>query len=432
MQARRMVGFVLAVMAATAFAEEPPLLKTLEDKHAEGADFWFYNDMERAFAAARKQNKPLMVTFRCVPCEDCKGFDAEVAQGNEAIGRLAADKFIPVRQVEMKGVDLTQFQFDYDLNWAAMFLNADGTVYARYGTQSAAGADAYNSIAGLESTMRRVLALHENYPENKHLFAGKRGPRQLYARPLNMPGMPRKEKLAQATTRQNCIHCHMIHDAQNRQFQAADFEVRQFIYRYPLPENLGLILDRDHGREVEEVLPDSPAAAAGLSAGDEIELANGQVITSIADLQWVLHHLPAVDAGLTLTLADGAQRRLQLPAGWKKTDISWRGSMWSIAPRLNIWMPEARPEKLRGIKLGEGEQAYEIRWINRGEAGGRHAYASGLREGDVVVAIDGKPIQMSPVAWQAWLKLNRKPGDILEMVVVRDGQRIPIKLKLMK
>ena len=32
----------------------------------------------------------------------------------------------------MKGGDLSQFQFDYDLNWAAMFVNADGTVYASY------------------------------------------------------------------------------------------------------------------------------------------------------------------------------------------------------------------------------------------------------------------------------------------------------------
>tara|TARA_B100000674_G_C37367980_1_gene701702 strand:+ start:347 stop:538 length:192 start_codon:yes stop_codon:yes gene_type:complete len=63
----------------------------------------------------------------------------------------------------MKCVDLSQFQFDYDLKWAAMFFNADDTVYARYETQSAADADAYNSIASVEKTMRRVLALNEDY-----------------------------------------------------------------------------------------------------------------------------------------------------------------------------------------------------------------------------------------------------------------------------
>ena len=94
----------------------------------------------------------------------------------------------------MKWVDLSQFQFDYDLNWAAMFVNADGTVYDRYGTQSAAGADAYNSIAYLEKTMRRVLAPHEDYPNNKNGLAGKWGKLKLYKTALEMPCMKHRAK----------------------------------------------------------------------------------------------------------------------------------------------------------------------------------------------------------------------------------------------
>ena len=96
-----------------------------------------------------------------------------MAKNNQLIVRLAQKQFVAVRQVEMKWVDLSQFQFDYDLNWAAMFVNADDTVYAHYGNQSAADADAYNSIASVEKTMRRVLALHEDYPNNKNGLAGK-------------------------------------------------------------------------------------------------------------------------------------------------------------------------------------------------------------------------------------------------------------------
>ena len=140
------------------------------------------------------QHKTLFLTFRCVPCHACKGFDAEVAKNNQQIIRLAQEQFVAVRQVEMKGVDLSQFQFDYDLNWAAMFVNADGTVYARYGTQSAAGADAYNSIASLEKTMRRVLALHEDYPNNKNGLAGKLGKLKPYKTALEMPGMKHRAK----------------------------------------------------------------------------------------------------------------------------------------------------------------------------------------------------------------------------------------------
>ena len=60
-----------------------------------------------ARAEAKRTNKPLFVTFRCVPCLACKGFDAEVAKNNQHIIRLAQEKFIAVRQVEMKGVNLS-------------------------------------------------------------------------------------------------------------------------------------------------------------------------------------------------------------------------------------------------------------------------------------------------------------------------------------
>jgi hypothetical protein len=122
----------LSVRSPGAGADEGEKLRLIiRDQHAEGTDLWIYNDLAQAKAEARRCGRPIFVTFRCVPCKACSGFE-----------------------------------FDYDLNWAAMFINADGTVYARYGTQSAAGPDAYNSIEGLERTMRRVLELHEAYPRN--------------------------------------------------------------------------------------------------------------------------------------------------------------------------------------------------------------------------------------------------------------------------
>ena len=153
-----------------------------------------YNNIDTARAEAKRNNKPLFVTFRCIPCHACKGCDAEAAKNNQQIIRLAQEQFVAVRQVEMKGVDLSQFQFDYDLNLAAMFVNADGTVFARYGTQSAAGANAYNSIASLEKTMRSVLALHEDYPNNKNGLAGILGKLKPYKTALEMPGMKHRTK----------------------------------------------------------------------------------------------------------------------------------------------------------------------------------------------------------------------------------------------
>ncbi|MCS5621288.1 MAG: thioredoxin family protein, partial [Nitrospinaceae bacterium] len=147
----------------------------INDEHARGQDQWIYNDFQKAVTEAKKTGKPIFVTFRCVPCKDCKAFDAEVAKGNKVIRELTEKHFISLRQVEMKNVNLSLFQFDYDLNWAAIFMNADGIIYSRYGTQSAAGADAYNSVESLEKTMRRVLPLHANASNYRKYLAGKRG-----------------------------------------------------------------------------------------------------------------------------------------------------------------------------------------------------------------------------------------------------------------
>jgi hypothetical protein len=407
------------------------LKSRLQDAHAEGEDWWVYNDLEKARETARRLNKPLFVTFRCIPCKDCQAFDAEVAKGNEQIEALAREKFVPVRQVEMKGVDLSQFQFDYDLNWAAMFIHPDGTVYARYGTQSAEGADAYNSVEGLMSTMRRVLELHAAYPGNKDELAAKRGKAKPYKTALEMSGLENKEKFRGETARNNCIHCHMIHDAEHRQAWDEGQYSHDLLWRWPLPENVGLAIDADHGVRIEWVQPGSPAAKAGLKAGEDVTHMNGQAITSIADMQWVLHNLPNTDeAAVTVRGSRTGERPLQLAAGWKKSDISWRGSLWSAPPRLTVWMPAAPEEKLRQLGLRSDQTALEVRWINQGQPGGQAAFAAGLRQGDYVVAVGGKPFTMTPVEFTMHLKLNYKPGDKLPLTIVRNGRKQDLEITL--
>jgi len=425
------VSLLLLVSLSPAGAEES-LRDRLKDEHAFGSDWWIYNDMAEALAAAREQNKPLFVTFRCVPCEDCKAFDAEVASGSDVIAKLASEKFIPIRQVEMKGVDLSQFQFDYDLNWAAMFINADGTVYARYGTQSAEGADAYNSIAGLKTTMERVLELHANYPGNADQLKDKRGADKPYRTALEMPGLRNKDRYRQLTSRANCVHCHNIHDAENFELQKSDDFSHAMLWRYPLPDNIGLKIDAKNGRQIREVVAGSPAAAAGLEPGEEVLLMNGQAITSIADMQWVLHNLPHEETEVRVTGSRSGEKVLALKTGWKKSDISWRGSLWSLSPLLRVWTPAIEEEKRAELGLEDGAGAFEARWINNGQPGGKAALKGGLRKGDIIVAIDGKPLPETTPHFQLHIKMNYKVGDQLPLTVIRNGKRRELRIPLVE
>jgi len=403
------------------------LLDLLQDENARDVDFWIYNNIDTARALAKRTNKPLFVTFRCVPCLACKGFDAEVAKNNQQIIRLAKEEFIAVRQVEMKGVNLSQFQFDYDLNWAAIFMNADGTIYARYGTQSAAGSDAYNSIKSLKKTMRRVLSLHKDYPNNKNGLSGKLGKPKPYKTALEMPGMKHRVKLAGNTARNNCVHCHNIHDAEHVQLYKKRKFSHDALWRYPLPENIGLTIDPDDGLTIANVKPRSNAFKEDLRAADILTHANGQLLTSIADLQWVLHHLPNTSTNVALRAKRDGQpieKTLTLNIGWKKTDISWRGSLWSLKPILATWCAQIKKEEVEKLHLGKGVNALEVRWINTGRAEGRAAKQAGLRKGDIIIGMENQPLRLNSQQFNLHVKLNYKVGEKLPLTLFRSGKRI--------
>ncbi|MEC8554729.1 MAG: Trx7/PDZ domain-containing (seleno)protein [Planctomycetota bacterium] len=399
--------------------------------NAEKADHWIYNDIEAGFAEAKKTGKPLFITFGCVPCIDCLGFDGEVADGNEAIKQLAREKFVSVRQVEMKGVDLTRFQFDHDLNWAGMFLNADGTVYARYGTQSAAGADAFNSVKGLVSTMNQVLELHADYPNNKALFTDKIPPQKEWKTPRDLPMLDPKLMKEAQTTRSHCIHCHNIHDAENELWEHTDSLSNERLWRYPYPSNLGVKISVRDGRTITEIMPNSSAEKAGLRAGQEIDQVKGQVITSVADFQWFLHHLkPSAGQRVDVRLADGSTASMTTSKDWKETDISWRASIFSLSPKLRIWMPQLKENERKKYSLEVDPNGLLVKWINRGTTAGKAAVKAGLRNGDVVIAANGVAVPENNAAFNTWVKLNHEVGETLELSILRGGKKIVIELPL--
>ncbi|HEY0982789.1 Trx7/PDZ domain-containing (seleno)protein [Schlesneria sp.] len=422
---------VVGSMIATGDADDG-LKARLKDTNASLTDIWVYNDIQQGMDEARRLNKPLFVTFRCVPCKDCAAFDADVASGNAGVRELAKEKFVSVRQVEMKGVDLSLFQFDHDLNWAGMFLNADGVVYARYGTQSSEGSDAYNSIEGLTNTMQRVLELHAEYPHNQEELKGKRGPARKVKSALELPGLRNPAKYAQETTRQNCIHCHNIHDAEHQHALDSGTYSPDLLLKYPLPDNIGLKIDRKSGIRISEVIENSAAAAAGLKVGEEIVRMEGQPITSIADMQWVLHHLPLGDATVRIETSQTGMHDVKLKDGWKKYDFSWRGSMWNAPPRFQAWVPILGADAKRKLGLPEDETAMEVRWINLDSLGGKRALDDGLREKDVIIALDGKPFHGDTRQFNMHVKLNYRVGDDLSLTVLRNGQRQNVTIHLVE
>jgi hypothetical protein len=414
---RLAIGAVLVM--ATGLRAQSDLGRSLKD--IEVAPHWLYDDLPRALTRARETDRPLLVVFRCVPCTAGHAIDERVMRPDRELERLEQN-FVCVRVIQARGLDLKRFQFDYDQSWCAFFLNADGTIYGRYGSRTGSGpnSDTYLTVASFRKALGRALELHRAYPGNKERLAGKVGPAPDYPVAEKIPGLEGRAK--GATTRQTCIHCHMVREYTLRakweqgRLSAAD------LWAYPMPDNIGLKMDVDDGLRVQSVRAGSPAAAAGLAAGDELAALNGQPLIALADVQWVLHTLPA-DARLAVTLRrDGhtLDKTVALSGRWKESDLAWRTSSWyGLRQGLQTGPLSADEKRKRG--LAADALALTVKGLyGRGKV---HLEKASLRKGDVIVAIDGRSAARTESQFLSDLRLRHGPKDVVKLTVLRGDRR---------
>ncbi|MDW7995148.1 MAG: PDZ domain-containing protein [Gemmatales bacterium] len=103
----------------------------------------------------------------------------------------------------------------------------------------------------------------------------------------------------------------------------------EMLWVYPLPENIGLVLDIHEGNHVRRVLPNTPAHRAGLQSGDVLITIGNTPIRSQADCMHALHIAPQ-QGELSIRYRRGSRVHeavISLQYGWKKSDSSWRPSL---------------------------------------------------------------------------------------------------------
>ena len=147
---------------------------------------------------------------------------------------------------------------------------------------------------------------------------------------------------------------------------------------------------------VNEPPAGTPAAVAGLHAGDRIMQAGSEPTPGWNDLNWALMEAAGNREPLVLTLADGETRRISL-AQVKMDDESS-----SISEQLGLqpWEPVLPAEV--GDVLPDSVAA-----------------RAGLQTGDRIVSLDGQPV----TSWQ-WLaeRVRTSPDKPLHLVLQRNGQ----------
>lgn len=326
------------------------------------------------------------------------------------------------------GIDFSRFQFDRDLSMAAFFLNADGTIYGRYGTRSGRDDDGVTA-AGFEKAAEAALRVHAEYAADpasmKGLLEGKTGAALPWKSANEIPAL-KGWRQGGAREGNRCIHCHNF---QTSSLESLYTEGRPlsdaWIWPFPMPDLLGLALDPRERATVAAVLPGTEAERAGLRIGDEIVRAGGQPILSIADMQWVLHQAKDPCRLDLEILRDGKslQAALALPAGWRRAgSFSWRVSMAGMKEKLLGFSAEELPAAERKrLGLEEGNLALKVvRFF------GQRARAAGIQKGDVVLEIDGNRKAMTEGDLLAYLLLEKRPGDLLRLTILRDGKTLSV------
>ena len=360
----------------------------------------------------------------------------QVARPQDQKLKQLLKKFVCVRVVQGNALNLELFQFDYDLTFAAFFMNADRTIYGRYGTRSSqAKPESDISMKSLLGALEGALELHADFPANRKALAGKQGGKPRYPTPHLYPTLKRYSPLLNygGKVAQSCLHCHMINSAETELLWARKKPLPdKLLYPWPLPGSVGLQLSPAERARVVSVAPASAAAMAGFRHGDRILSLEGQPILSTADIQWVLHNSPS-PAKLSAVIKRAgktARLKLELKAGWRKsTDISWRGSTWPLrrmgfgGMRLeDVWDGDRKKRGLEGMAL----------WVRHVGQYGAHRVArdAGFRKGDIVIEFDGIRSRLSESQILVHIFQKRKAGDTVPVRILRNGKEKTLRLRI--
>jgi membrane-associated protease RseP (regulator of RpoE activity) len=187
------------------------------------------------------------------------------------------------------------------------------------------------------------------------------------------------------------------------------------VVQYALVPFLGVVVggDADGGARVQEVLPGTPAAKAGLMANDLIVLANGERVNTSEALREQIFE--AAIGGV-------------LEIEFRRNDTTLTGET-----TIGALLPAAHPGledqvAYLGVNIGllpvESAQTLDMQLPDRsgvrvlGVEPDSPARRAGIRERDVLVSIDHD--EVADVRTFVETLMTRKPGDVVRLMVHRD------------
>lgn len=373
----------------------------------------WYTDYPTAKAEAQRTGKPMLVLFRCEPCTDFAKFDALVQRSAKPLDEVA-EQFIRVRLNRITGVDLSLFDFDYDLSWAVLTLSPDEKIYGRYGGRDATNPLTKLTAPGFTYALQQTLKAHQ-------AGTGTKPDRTKAMKPEDYPAF-------KARKRNDCVHCHQVNEFRRVDLKKANTWTRDELDAYPPPESIGLTFDVDQGDRIKAVAVGSPAEVAGLKPDDRVLRLQQRTVWSYADAQYALHHAPR-EGMIPIEWQRGTTKmsgQIAVKASWKRVDRSWRPSQFDLLPTLAFSGADLTATEKEMLKLPAEMAAFrQDKFVHS------TLKAVGIQAGDIVVAVNGQPVKGTMDDLANHVRREWIVGDTVTWTIRRgnDVLKVPFVLK---
>jgi serine protease Do len=166
------------------------------------------------------------------------------------------------------------------------------------------------------------------------------------------------------------------------------------------------------GAIVSNVTPGSPAAEAGLEAGDVVRSLDGKPVETSADLSSRIASMgPGTSVALDV-LRDGSEKTVHVKLGTFPDEQVAEAKGQEGHGKLGVAVETLTPDVAQQMDVPAGHGVV----ITKVQPGSP-ADNAGLQERDVVVSVDGQPVRDAS-AFRSVVE-NTKPGDILRLRVRR-------------
>jgi serine protease Do len=174
-------------------------------------------------------------------------------------------------------------------------------------------------------------------------------------------------------------------------------------------------LERERGALVADVMPDTPAAKAGIERGDVIIEFNGRKIEEMNDLPRVVANTPPnTDVSIKL-LRKGQEKTVQVRVAELKEERVAEGG-GTLEENLGMTVQELTPEIARNLGMSETKGV-----VVTNVEDGSPADEAGVQRGDVVLEVNQKKIQTVQDYRAA---ISRVGGSDSLLLLIRRGNNV--------